>query len=444
MSGREDSELRPSKGLAAQPLAVSAPPTPAALRRRRRLAIGIGAGVLTGAVALAVLVSDEADDLAPGETADEVHASGARPVGQAPPGAGVSAHDESGQPGQGAPSGGARAAPPGGGEAPPAGSEQAAAPEAQAGGSAAKADGGTPVERAATESSTPVPGKSAAQGHKTDGGVAPVAKAAGLALGGGSSVAAAAIHADGGVRAASDGGAPDAGRRRGSGKGSSSEEGGGRGASGAAQSGRAWVNERSRVDEEDSLTRLDRFVAGGSTLTGRVIAAETGKPIEGATVHAHSGGAYVEAYTNAQGTFRVEGMPAKSHAIVWVDRAGGSLIAERLEITIGAEGQASDAGTIRLLRGDELRAHAPGWVGLFVSRRGTQLVAGAVSAWLPADKADIQVGDEILSIDGHDTAGLGPRAATFLLRGAVGASTTIVVKGHGGAKRTLKLERVPR
>src|SRR5262245_45638622 len=81
--GREEAELRPSKGVAAQPIEPLPPPTPAALRRRRRVAYGIAAGVLLGGVALAIMVSDEADDAVTRESADDVHASGA-PGAKAP------------------------------------------------------------------------------------------------------------------------------------------------------------------------------------------------------------------------------------------------------------------------------------------------------------------------------------------------------------------------
>jgi hypothetical protein len=440
--GKEEAELRPSKGLAAQPIEPVAPPTPAALRRRRRVAYAIAAGVLLGGVALAIMVNDEADEGVrdeAAESADGAQASGG-PGPKAPGASGSRAKDQRGFAGGARVAGAAAEL-----EAPAAGNAEPGTPQAQPTGAAFDADGGAPPEGSSTETGASAGGKSAGRARNADGGAASAAAPGGRAR----AVAAAGLAVNE-LGAARDGGVSrtDAQAPRGGGKGAatataSAESAGPRAAGGGAPSGRAWVNERSRLDEEDSLTRLDRFVAGGSTLTGRVVAAETGKPIEGATIHAHSGGAYVEAYTDASGTFRVAGMPAKSHAIVWVDRPGGSFIDERIEISIGAEGQATDAGTIRLLRGDERRAHAPGWVGLFVSRRGTQLVAGAVSAWLPADKADIQVGDELLQIDGQDTAGLGPRAATFLLRGPVGTHTKVVVRGHG-TQRALDLERVPR
>jgi hypothetical protein len=426
-------------------MAPAAPPTPAALRLRRRVAIAIVAGVVAGGAALAIMVNDEADDAVTREAADDAPSpAGAKQSVRA------GAKDEGTPPRAGASHVAAAGVLPGAAMAATGGGEPGAT-EPQPGVATGGADAGAPVEAAGT-ASAPAGGKAASPSRKVDGGVAvatvvPAGKAAAASRAQEISVPGApggAAPNDGGVRA-SDAGVPDARPRRGSSKASqASSEGGGHGAGGATQSGRSWVNERSRVDEEDSLTRLDRFVAGGATLSGRIVAAETGKAIEGATIHAHSGGAYVEAYSDASGGFRVEGMPARSHAIIWVDRPGGAFIDERLEVAIGAEGQTSDAGTIRLLRGDELRAHSRGWVGLFVSRRGAQIVAGAVSAWLPADKAEIQVGDEILSIDGQDTAGLGPRAATFLLRGAVGTPTTIVVRAHGGAKRSVKLERVPR
>src|SRR6185295_13109188 len=112
-------------------------------------------------------------------------------------------------------------------------------------------------------------------------------------------------------------------------------------------------NERSQVDEEDALTRVERFLAvGGSTLTGKIVVADTGKPVAGASIHAHSGEAYVETYTDAAGVFRFEGMPPRSSAVVWVDRRGGGLISERIEVSLAGDGQNKDAGVIRLWRGD--------------------------------------------------------------------------------------------
>jgi hypothetical protein len=203
--------------------------------------------------------------------------------------------------------------------------------------------------------------------------------------------------------------------------------------------------ERSRKEEEGALRQVDRFVpTGGVTLTGRVLDADGGKPIAGSEVHVHHEGTLVEGTTDASGGFKLPGMVAGSHVIVWVGRAGDPYIDERLELTVSGTGDTSDAGTFKLLRGDELSGKPEGWVGLFVNRRGGQIVVAGVSPWTPADEARLEVGDQLVSIDGRDLAGLGPRAVTYLLRGRVGTSVAVVVRSPGGQRRKLTLARAVR
>ena len=97
---------------------------------------------------------------------------------------------------------------------------------------------------------------------------------------------------------------------------------------------------------------------------------------------------------------------------------------------------------MRLLRGDELASHLEGWMGMFVTRRGRRNVVAAVSPWSPADRAGIQVGDVLLSIEGRDVGGLGPRAASFLLRGPVGSKSTVALQNRDGTVVRYQLERV--
>jgi hypothetical protein len=203
--------------------------------------------------------------------------------------------------------------------------------------------------------------------------------------------------------------------------------------------------ERSRSEEENALRQVDRFVpTGGVTLRGRVVDADGGKAITGSVVHVHHDGTLVEGATDAAGAFKLPGMVAGSHVVVWVGRPGDPYIDERLELAVPAEGDTVEAGTLKLLRGDELTARLEGWVGLFIDRRGSQIVVAGVSPWTPADEAHLEVGDQIVSIDGRDLAGLGPRATTFLLRGRVGTSVALVVREHGGQRRKLTLTRAVR
>jgi S1-C subfamily serine protease len=166
--------------------------------------------------------------------------------------------------------------------------------------------------------------------------------------------------------------------------------------------------------------------------------------VVGAVVEAVLAERFMEGRTDAGGAFQMAGMLPASRVRIWIGGKHDPFVAERIDVGIPGEGQVADAGVIRLLRGDELASRLDGWVGLFVARRGGRVLASAVSPWLPADRAGIQVGDVLVSIDGRDIAGFGPRAVAFLLRGPPKSSVALVVDAHDGGRRKLTLERVVR
>ncbi len=197
---------------------------------------------------------------------------------------------------------------------------------------------------------------------------------------------------------------------------------------------------------EDANSRLvEHFtLAGGAILKGRVIDADTGKPSPGVAIEAHVADAFMRSVTDAAGTFRMTNIYPNRRLTVWLIGRTDLFVAERLEVTSPGDGETLDAGVVRLLHGDELAAHLEGWMGVFVTRRGRRNVVAAVSPWSPADRAGIQVGDVLLSVEGRDVGGLGPRAASFLLRGAVGSKSSVALQNHDGTVVRYQLERVPR
>ena len=185
--------------------------------------------------------------------------------------------------------------------------------------------------------------------------------------------------------------------------------------------------------------------AGGAVLKGRVIDADSGKPSAGVTVETHVGDVFMRAVTDAAGNFRMTNIFTNRRLTVWLIGRSDAFVAERLELTSPpSDGDTLDAGVVRLLRGDELASHLEGWMGMFVTRRGRRNVVAAVSPWSPADRAGIQVGDVLLSIEGRDVGGLGPRAASFLLRGPVGSRSTVALQNRDGTVVRYQLERVLR
>jgi hypothetical protein len=197
---------------------------------------------------------------------------------------------------------------------------------------------------------------------------------------------------------------------------------------------------------EDANSRLVAHFtqAGGAVLKGRVIDADSGKPSAGVTIETHVGDVFMRAVTDPAGNFRMTNIYTNRRLTVWLIGHSDAFVAERLELTSPGDGDTLDAGVVRLLRGDELASHLEGWMGMFVSRRGRRNVVAAVSPWSPADRAGIQVGDVLLSIEGRDVGGLGPRAASFLLRGPVGSKSNVALQNHDGTVVRYQLERVLR
>ncbi|HET6145909.1 MAG TPA: PDZ domain-containing protein [Polyangia bacterium] len=204
---------------------------------------------------------------------------------------------------------------------------------------------------------------------------------------------------------------------------------------------------RRPLSEEDASSKLvARFApSGGATLRGRVVDAESGRPSSGVTIEAHIGDAFMRTISDSAGAFKMSGVLPGRKITIWIIGRSDTFVAERIDLTSPGEGETTDAGVVRLLRGDELAAHLEGWMGMFVSRRGRRNVVAAVSPWSPADRAGIQVGDVLLSIEGRDVDGLGPRATGFLLRGPVGTKANVAVQSRdGGGVLRYQLERVLR
>jgi hypothetical protein len=193
------------------------------------------------------------------------------------------------------------------------------------------------------------------------------------------------------------------------------------------------------------MVRVARFMtSGGASLKGRVLEAESDRPVAGADVEVRLDRQYILSSSDDAGRFDIPGMVPGSHVVVWVGGKRGVFVDERTDVTIPDEGQVGDTGSIRLLRGDELADRMDGWVGLFVSRRNGHIVITSVNPWLPADRAGISVGDALISINGRDVSALGPRAVTFLLRGPPSSSVAIITQGGPDKRRDVVLQRVRR
>jgi len=204
------------------------------------------------------------------------------------------------------------------------------------------------------------------------------------------------------------------------------------------------AGDRGITDRGRDMVRVARFLTtGGATLNGHVLDAETGRPAAGVPVEVHLDRQYMLTSADQAGQFAIPGMVPGSRVVVWV---GGRdvYVEERIEVEIPDDERGAEAGTIRLLRGDELGERLDGWVGLFLARRGGRVVITAVTPWSPADRAGLAVGDAVLAVNGRDLSALGPRAVSFLLRGPSGSTVTLRTNGAHGNAQEVALQRVPR
>ncbi|HEY7371829.1 MAG TPA: carboxypeptidase regulatory-like domain-containing protein [Polyangia bacterium] len=404
--------------------------------RRRKILLGIGAGVLVvGAVSLFVMWGAWSDSYEPNPQAAERASAPAAVAGPASPAASATpapaqAHRRTavGPAGQAVQAGAS-------GDSATAG---AGAMSAADGGTLAlvkELDGGL-APAAAGAGTGPGPGAgsapaagSVARAQARDGGVAPVVEARRAPALAASKAAEARPRpgpVDAGVAAVSA--SPDAGR--------------------PAPPPRREDSRPSLADDyRGGHVSVDRFApaaAVGSTMEGRIADFESGRPLPGATVEAIYGEQFIQVESDANGNFEIPGMVPGSHVVVWAGGRRQQWVAERIDVNIPASGKKTDVGVIELLHGDELGSRLEGWIGTYVTGRRGQVKVSAVNAWVPAYKAGIGVGDTILSVDGRDVRGLGSRAVGFLLRGPSGSSITLEVESSDGKRRKMTLERVVR
>jgi hypothetical protein len=182
-----------------------------------------------------------------------------------------------------------------------------------------------------------------------------------------------------------------------------------------------------------------RFVAeGGSVMDGEVVDADSHAPIKGARVEVWMGTKSMHGETDAAGRFHFEGLVPGSRVKVWVTATPG-FVQEHTELTVPAD--SSPASTQFRLLGRGNGRGRNGGVGIFLGQdAGPPMVTG-VTAFGPAERAGILVGDTIISIAGQDVSELGPGGVEHLLSGPIGSRVELVVQTGSAAPRRVTLRR---
>jgi len=181
----------------------------------------------------------------------------------------------------------------------------------------------------------------------------------------------------------------------------------------------------------------------GTTLRGRVIEYGTGAPIANANVMVGGGVQPLNAKTDAQGSFKVDGLaPGRTVSLVTMDGMpmmdSSSHVMDAREITIADGKDTVDVAPIKLVKGDWMQ-RADGDTGIRARNVDGRAIVDTVLDKSPAAHAGIRPGDAIQAIDGKDCSDLGPIAIGLWLGGAVGSQVQVVING-----RPITLTRIAR
>jgi hypothetical protein len=183
-----------------------------------------------------------------------------------------------------------------------------------------------------------------------------------------------------------------------------------------------------------------RVVVGeGGHVVGKVIDHDSGAIAPGAKALIIERLAKTKTLVGADGSFDIVGLPPGPLDLFVV--ADGYFPYQRWVI-LPEPGARADVGTIRLVRQTRSSMIAPGSTGLDIcNTEGRDFV---LRCWpdSPCDVAGVQVGDELVAIDGKDMTGVGAWAAIALLGGEPNTTVEVTVRSPSGQnQRTVRLER---
>ena len=185
--------------------------------------------------------------------------------------------------------------------------------------------------------------------------------------------------------------------------------------------------------------RVERFAeTGGTTLEGRLQDVDSRQPVAGANIEAWMDTRSIHAQSDADGRFRFEGLVPKSNITLWIT-AAPTFVQERIDLPVPAGDRLQTS--FQLLPRSAGTGTRESGVGLFLSRRGARTVVTGLTAFGPAERAGIQIGEALVAVGKRDVTALGPGAIDFLLKGPMGSEVTLTVQAGRAAPRTLTLKR---
>ena len=189
------------------------------------------------------------------------------------------------------------------------------------------------------------------------------------------------------------------------------------------------------------LEHLDLELPAGMDLSGDILSAEDGSPVAHAIVASHphlltafgraapvSDGSWT--MSDETGAFTLTGLVPDAPISLFVDAPGFEPKVHRLDPPVTARPR------IRLTpkSASDNQDSAPdaiAGIGLSLSPREGRLFVGSVLPFGPAQAAGVQVGDELLRVDGQVLSGSPLSAAINAIRGPVGSAVTLTLERQG-------------
>jgi hypothetical protein len=190
------------------------------------------------------------------------------------------------------------------------------------------------------------------------------------------------------------------------------------------------------------------LIDDGVKLVGRVVDLDTGAPLEGVAVMIASATNRLNAMTGKDGSFTLAGLSPGRSRVDFRLGDGETYVPEHIEIEVKPGQGTIDAGTIKELKGSNREKRGDfattGRVGFTVSLLDGKPSVTGVRPGFPADKAGLQQGELVLTINDRSTEGLGNGALDYLAGGKISDPLTVKIQPRaGGATRVVTLQRVP-
>ncbi len=198
--------------------------------------------------------------------------------------------------------------------------------------------------------------------------------------------------------------------------------------------------------EAEDKTGIELVLESRATVTGQLVALESGDPVPGMSVSvspqgarrfSFGGGGDKQHISDAKGRFIVEGAPTGRVSISAfpTDWENAEFSFVRMAATVAA-GKSTDVGTLRIPRARiKMGKGRPGDLGFTLQQQENDVEPQDVTFQValvrpngPAAKTDLQVGDWITEVDGHDVQGLNSYLYRSLTTVAPGVSITLTLK----------------